>query len=209
MAASPAIRVKLSRLYSQNSVLPPKPRSLIIERRKSTPYFSALRAISRLRSKLGIYCGEFSEISQPLLPIGVKIPTSIISLLRGEKRAVRRRSAGGAKMSDAGDLDQQARLHQPALDAVAGRLGAGKIFGIDRVHRRIVGPVGQEDVVERDVRQSRAGGLERDADGLQHMARLRRRVAGMEHRPALAQRQRPRDVDRVAGPGAGRIRRDR
>ena len=36
-AASPAIRVKLSRLCSQNSVLPPKPLSLIIESAKSKP----------------------------------------------------------------------------------------------------------------------------------------------------------------------------
>ncbi len=36
-AASPAIRVKLSRLCSQNWVFPPKPRSLIIDRAKSRP----------------------------------------------------------------------------------------------------------------------------------------------------------------------------
>jgi hypothetical protein len=36
-AASPAIRVKDSRLWSQNSVLPPKPRSLIIDSAKSSP----------------------------------------------------------------------------------------------------------------------------------------------------------------------------
>lgn len=34
-AANADIRVKDSRLWSQNSVLPPKPRSLIIERAKS------------------------------------------------------------------------------------------------------------------------------------------------------------------------------
>ena len=36
-AASPAMRVKLSRLCSQNSVFPPNPRSLIIESAKSKP----------------------------------------------------------------------------------------------------------------------------------------------------------------------------
>lgn len=36
-AASPAMSVKDSRLWSQNSVLPPKPRSLIIDSAKSTP----------------------------------------------------------------------------------------------------------------------------------------------------------------------------
>ncbi len=40
-AARPAIRVNDSRLWSQNSVLPPKPRSLIMESAKSKPYFSA------------------------------------------------------------------------------------------------------------------------------------------------------------------------
>src|SRR3954469_12778495 len=93
-AASPAIRVKLSRLYSQKSVLPPKPLSLIIESRKSTPYFSARWAISLLRSKLGMYWGEFSEISQPLLPIGTKMPTSIMELLQ-EARGEPRRAGGG------------------------------------------------------------------------------------------------------------------
>ena len=36
-AARPAISVKDSRLWSQNSVLPPKPRSLIIDSAKSKP----------------------------------------------------------------------------------------------------------------------------------------------------------------------------
>ena len=36
-AARPAIRVKLSRLCSQNWVFPPKPRSLIIDSAKSRP----------------------------------------------------------------------------------------------------------------------------------------------------------------------------
>jgi hypothetical protein len=36
-AASPAISVKDSRLWSQNSLLPPNPRSLIIDRAKSSP----------------------------------------------------------------------------------------------------------------------------------------------------------------------------
>jgi hypothetical protein len=36
-AANPAIRVNDSRLWSQNPVLPPKPRSLIIESTKSSP----------------------------------------------------------------------------------------------------------------------------------------------------------------------------
>ena len=76
-AARPAIRVKLSRLCSQNCVLPPKPRSLIIESAKSKPYFSAFCTISLLRSKLGMYCGAVSEMSQPLLPIGMKTPMSM------------------------------------------------------------------------------------------------------------------------------------
>lgn len=63
-AARPAINVKDSRLWSQNSVLPPNPRSLIIERAKSKLYFSALRTISLLRSKVGLYWGALVEMSQ-------------------------------------------------------------------------------------------------------------------------------------------------
>src|SRR4029453_16598671 len=77
-AARPAIRVKDSRLWSQNSLLPPKPRSLIIDRAKSSPYFSAFCTTCLLRSKLGRYCGEVVEISQPLFPIGMKTPISIL-----------------------------------------------------------------------------------------------------------------------------------
>src|SRR4030095_15729937 len=171
MAGGPAIRVKLSRLYSQNSVLPPKPLSLIIESRKSTPYFSAVTAISLLRSKLGMYWAEFSEISQPLLPIGTKIPTSIV-ILPGETGP----ASPAAGMRDASDLDQQAGLHQAALDAVARRLRARKIFRIDRVHRSIIGPVGEEDVVEGDIGEGGAGGFERDPDRLQDMAGARGRA---------------------------------
>ena len=76
-AARPAISVKLSRPYSQNSVFPPNPRSFIIDRRKSRPCFSAAWAMRLLRSKLGLYCGAFSEISQPLLLMGTKTPTCI------------------------------------------------------------------------------------------------------------------------------------
>src|SRR5258707_9794583 len=69
--ASPAIRVKDSRLSSQKRDGPPKPRSLIIDRAKSKPYFSARSTISLLRSKLGVYCGDVVEISQPLFPMGI------------------------------------------------------------------------------------------------------------------------------------------
>src|ERR1700704_387358 len=31
----------------------------------------------RLRSKLGLYCGDVEEAIQPLLPIGMKTPTSM------------------------------------------------------------------------------------------------------------------------------------
>src|SRR5258707_15376872 len=75
--ASPAIRVKDSRLSSQKRDGPPKPRSLIIDSAKSKPYFSARSTTSRLRSKLGVYCGDVEEISQPLFPMGMKTPISI------------------------------------------------------------------------------------------------------------------------------------
>jgi len=40
---------------------------LIIDNAKSKPNFSAFSTIVRFRSKLGLYCGEVVEISQPLL----------------------------------------------------------------------------------------------------------------------------------------------
>jgi hypothetical protein len=52
---------------------------LIIDNAKSSPYRSAFCTISRLSSKLGMYCGEVVEISQPLLPIGMKTPMSMIA----------------------------------------------------------------------------------------------------------------------------------
>ncbi len=76
-AAMPAISVKLSSAWSQNSLSPPKPRSLTIERANSNPYFSASSVTSRLSAKLGPYCGEVFEISQPLLAIGMKTPSSL------------------------------------------------------------------------------------------------------------------------------------
>jgi len=47
----------------------------MIESAKSKSKRSAFCTISRLRSKLGLYCGEVVEISQPLLPIGIKTPS--------------------------------------------------------------------------------------------------------------------------------------
>ena len=74
-AARPAIRVKLSRLWSQNWEGPPKPCSLIMESAKSKPKRSAFSTMVRLSSKLGMYCGLVVEISQPLLPMGMKTPS--------------------------------------------------------------------------------------------------------------------------------------
>src|SRR5882762_8775250 len=76
-AASPAIRVKDSRVWSQYSDGPPKPRSLIIDSAKSKPNLSAFSTTVRLSAKLGLYCGEVVEISQPLLPIGMNTPSCI------------------------------------------------------------------------------------------------------------------------------------
>ncbi|HWZ37963.1 MAG TPA: hypothetical protein VNY08_06655, partial [Bradyrhizobium sp.] len=50
---------------------------MIIDIAKSKPKRSALATISRFRSKLGLYCGDVVEISQPLLPIGINTPSSI------------------------------------------------------------------------------------------------------------------------------------
>src|ERR1700731_1371521 len=86
MAARPAIKVKDSRLWSQNCDGPPKPCSLIIDRAKSKPNRSAFSTIVRLRSKLGRYWGEAFEISRPLLPIGIKTPSCICIELRTDRR---------------------------------------------------------------------------------------------------------------------------
>ena len=85
-AARPAISVKDSRLWSQYSLGPPKPRSLIIESAKSKPKRSAFCTTSRFRSKLGMYCGEVVEISQPLLPMGMKTPRSMARSFRTARR---------------------------------------------------------------------------------------------------------------------------
>lgn len=62
-AASPAIRVKDSRLWFQNSVFPPKPCSFIIERAKSMSYNSAFWINSLLSAKEGLYCGAVVDIN--------------------------------------------------------------------------------------------------------------------------------------------------
>jgi hypothetical protein len=65
-----APRSEAARLWSPNSLWSPKPRSLIIDKAKSSPWRSAFCTISRLRSKLSMCCGDAGEISQPLFPIG-------------------------------------------------------------------------------------------------------------------------------------------
>src|ERR1700736_6761756 len=99
MAARPAIKVKDSRLWSQNCDGPPKPCSLIIESAKSNPNRSAFSTIGRLRTKLGMYGGEVVDISQPLLPMGMKTPSCIaVELLTNETvrgRVKRQRRNGG------------------------------------------------------------------------------------------------------------------
>jgi len=74
-AASPAMSVNDSRLWSQNSDGPPKPCSLIMDSAKSKPNRSAFSTMVRFRSNDGMYCGEVVEISQPLLPMGMKTPS--------------------------------------------------------------------------------------------------------------------------------------
>jgi hypothetical protein len=50
---------------------------LIIDSTKSSPWRSALSVVCLFSSKLGLYCGEVVEISQPLLPMGMKTPISM------------------------------------------------------------------------------------------------------------------------------------
>ena len=79
-AASPAISVNNSRLWSQNCDGPPKPCSLIIDSAKSKPNCSAFSTMVRFRSKVGMYCGDVVLISQPLLPMGMKTPSCMHAL---------------------------------------------------------------------------------------------------------------------------------
>ncbi|MDQ0907155.1 hypothetical protein QFZ22_003140 [Streptomyces canus] len=83
-AARPAISVNDSRQWSQNSVSPPKPLSLIMDRAKSNPCSSAFCTTALLSSKVGMYCGELLEMSQPLLPMGMKTPMSMPLLMIGD-----------------------------------------------------------------------------------------------------------------------------
>lgn len=46
---------------------------------KSNPYRSACSVTVRLRSKVGMSCGKLMEMIQPLVPIGGKTPSSIVS----------------------------------------------------------------------------------------------------------------------------------
>ena len=75
--ASPAMRVKLSSPWSQNSVAPPNPCSLIIDSAKSNPSASAFCTTRLFNAKLGMYCGDVAEMIQPLLLIGMKTPISM------------------------------------------------------------------------------------------------------------------------------------
>src|SRR5882672_60425 len=66
---------------------------------------------------------------------------------------VERIACGSARLPDMrhrGDLHQSLRFHQAALDAVARRLVAWKVPGVDAVDGGIVRPVGDEDRVEGD-----------------------------------------------------------
>src|SRR4051794_3524971 len=54
-----------------------------MDKAKSKPKPSAFSTIVRLRSKLGLYWGDVVEISQPLLPMGMKTPSCIAALSSG------------------------------------------------------------------------------------------------------------------------------
>ncbi len=75
-AASPAISVKDSIAWSQNSVSPPNPRNFTIDRAKSKPWASAFCTICLFSSKVGMYWGALLEMSQPLFAIGMNTPMS-------------------------------------------------------------------------------------------------------------------------------------
>src|SRR6185369_8474735 len=88
---------------SQNCDGPPNPCNLIIDRAKSKPNRSAISTTARLRSKLGLYCGEVVETSQPLLQMGRKTPTCItVSRLRLTRWRTFGRAKAGCRLRPEG-----------------------------------------------------------------------------------------------------------
>jgi hypothetical protein len=108
-------------------------------------------------------------------------------------------------MRRACDLDQRFLLHQSALDAVARRLVARKVLGIDGIDRGVVRPVGDEDLVEGDVGHGAAGGLDHRLDGVEHVLGLLGGIADMHDVGILVERQRARDIDHAIRQGARRV----
>jgi hypothetical protein len=62
---------------------------------KSSRYFSAASVICLFSAKVGCYCGEFSEISQPLLPMGTKTPVFVLASSVGDAPAKQQRREPG------------------------------------------------------------------------------------------------------------------
>lgn len=85
-AATPVIMVTGSRVWFQCSVSPSNPRHLTAEKRKSKPISSASCPTRLLRSKVGMYCGAFREMIQPLLKAGMKTPSSMVLLIESSFR---------------------------------------------------------------------------------------------------------------------------
>ena len=112
-------------------------------------------------------------------------------------------------MGDGCDFDQSVGFHQAALNAVAGRLVAGEILGIDGVDRLIVGPVGDEDVVHGHVLHRAAGRLDHRLDEFEHMAGLGAGIADMDDIVVLVEGQGAGDIDDAVGKRARRIGGDR
>ena len=222
-AASPAISVNDSRLWSQNSDGPPKPRSLIMDSAKSKPNRSAFSTTVRLSSNEGMYCGDVVEISQPLLPIGMNTPSCMDASFRrelGRCWPVRRRMAGNGATGQPSPPHREPRR---TPSRTAGRSGSirrgGRPVPRRRARRRPghwTGPA-PEAAVARPRPVSAPGGgpasrwrvrrrapmpstgcvVERPPGDLQ-----RERQAGAAEAHALRQRRPARDVPRR---GEGRL----
>ena len=79
-----------------------EPPELDHRQREVEPERSAFCTISLLSSKLGLYCGEVSLMSQPLLPMGMKTPKSMPSAMQDARlRATR---AGAYIVAGVGSL---------------------------------------------------------------------------------------------------------
>src|SRR5256885_1998144 len=96
-------------------------------------------------------------------------------------------------------FDQGSGPYKSALDAITRRFLAWKVFGIDLVDGAVVRPIGDEDVVERNIGEAGPRSFQDALDRFHDMARLRCRVAFVNNVVVLVEGERARHVNCIAG----------